>query len=87
MPKQPITFDDWIAQNPLEKWIRQSKIPRVRVSSILHRGNNTVYLWRNGNTMPSKDEDWYNLKELTGNENIKEEWREWYEYKERGLVY
>lgn len=87
MAKQPVQFDDWVAMNPLEKWIVAEKVPRVRVSSILRRGNNTVYLWRSGSNLPSTEADWYNLAQLTGNDDIKEEWLDWYEYKEKGLVY
>ena len=68
---------EWIEQNPLRVWRKRNGLALHHVSSQLGVGLFTIQTWENGNSIPNS-QNMAAIIEMTNNENISAEWKEWY---------
>ena len=74
-----MTKKEWLAKNPLKKWMKKNQWTLADVARHYEVSYFTAWQWVQGLIPDTRKKEWFfsELIGLTGNENIEEEWYDW----------
>jgi DNA-binding transcriptional regulator YiaG len=70
------TIDQWLLENPLRKWRKDSQFRVSRIAQILGVSLTAIQKWEGGHTTPN-EVNMKSLAALTAQPDFQEQWNKW----------